>query len=84
MMQTLTANEAKTQFGNLLLMVQREPVQINRNGKPVAVVISAQEYAEIDALKRQLLKAKLERAKQDIDHGRLTDGDDYFRQLMDE
>ncbi|EOI3467220.1 type II toxin-antitoxin system Phd/YefM family antitoxin [Cronobacter turicensis] len=83
-MQTLTANEAKTQFGNLLLMVQREPVQINRNGKPVAVVISAQEYAEIDALKRQLLKAKLERAKQDIDHGRLTDGDDYFRQLMDE
>lgn len=84
MMQTLTANEAKTQFGNLLLMAQREPVQINRNGKPVAVVISAQEYAEIDSLKRQLLKAKLERAKQDIDHGRLTDGDDYFRQLMDE
>ncbi|EGT5713050.1 type II toxin-antitoxin system Phd/YefM family antitoxin [Cronobacter dublinensis] len=83
-MQTLTANEAKTQFGNLLLMAQREPVQINRNGKPVAVVISAQEYAEIDSLKRQLLKAKLERAKQDIDHGRLTDGDDYFRQLMDE
>lgn len=84
MMQTLTANEAKTQFGNLLLMAQREPVQINRNGKPVAVVISAQEYAEIDSLKRQLLKAKLERAKQDIDHGRLTDGEDYFRQLMDE
>lgn len=84
MMQTLTANEAKTQFGNLLLMAQREPVQINRNGKPVAVVISAQEYAEIDALKRQLLQAKLERAKQDIDHDRLTDGDDYFRQLMDE
>ncbi|ELQ6217293.1 type II toxin-antitoxin system Phd/YefM family antitoxin [Cronobacter dublinensis] len=83
-MQTLTANEAKTQFGNLLLMAQREPVQINRNGKPVAVVISAQEYAEIDALKRQLLQAKLERAKQDIDYGRLTDGDDYFRQLMDE
>ncbi|EOV9617282.1 type II toxin-antitoxin system Phd/YefM family antitoxin [Cronobacter dublinensis] len=83
-MQTLTANEAKTQFGNLLLMAQREPVQINRNGKPVAVVISAQEYAEIDSLKRQLLKAKLERAKQDIDHGRLTDGEDYFRQLMDE
>ncbi|WP_336281869.1 type II toxin-antitoxin system prevent-host-death family antitoxin [Cronobacter dublinensis] len=83
-MQTLTANEAKTQFGNLLLMAQREPVQINRNGKPVAMVISAQEYAEIDALKRQLLQAKLERAKQDIDYGRLTDGDDYFRQLMDE
>lgn len=83
-MQTLTANEAKTQFGNLLLMAQRELVQINRNGNPVAVVISAQEYAEIDALKRQLLQAKLERAKQDIDHGRLADGDDYFRQLMDE
>ena len=40
-MHNLSANEAKTQFGEMLLTVQREPVQISRNGKPVAVVVSA-------------------------------------------
>ncbi|MFZ4211256.1 type II toxin-antitoxin system Phd/YefM family antitoxin, partial [Pantoea endophytica] len=38
-MHSLSANEAKTQFGDMLLKAQREPVQISRNGKPVAVVI---------------------------------------------
>ena len=42
-MHTLTANEAKTQFGDMLLKAQREPVQINRNGKPVAVVVSIED-----------------------------------------
>ncbi len=35
-MKTLTANDAKTQFGDLLLKVQRAPIQINKNGKAVA------------------------------------------------
>jgi prevent-host-death family protein len=39
-MESLSANEAKTHFGDLLLKVQREPVQINRNSKAVAVVLS--------------------------------------------
>ena len=42
-MDALSANEAKTQFGDML-KVQRAPVQINRNGKPVAVVISIDVY----------------------------------------
>ncbi|CAH7243036.1 hypothetical protein VCHA48O428_300042 [Vibrio chagasii] len=29
-MQSLTANTAKTKFGDLLMKVQREPVQINK------------------------------------------------------
>lgn len=37
-METLTSNQAKTQFGDLLLKVQRAPVEISRNGKPVAVM----------------------------------------------
>jgi len=31
-METLTSNQAKTQFGDLLLKVQRAPVEISRNG----------------------------------------------------
>ena len=32
-MQSLTANTAKTKFGDLLMKVQREPVQISKIGR---------------------------------------------------
>lgn len=50
-METLSANQAKTQFGLLLLKAQRTPIQINKNGSPVAVVISLEEYALFTKLK---------------------------------
>jgi prevent-host-death family protein len=39
-MDALSANEAKSQCGDMLLKAQRAPIQINKNGKPVAVVMS--------------------------------------------
>ena len=42
-MDALSANEAKTQFGDMLLKAQRAPVEINRNGNPVAVFLSMDE-----------------------------------------
>lgn len=56
-MNILSANEAKTHFGVLLLKAQRAPVQINRNGKPVAVVMSAEDYQHFEAMKLQRLLA---------------------------
>ncbi|QJT83797.1 type II toxin-antitoxin system Phd/YefM family antitoxin [Kosakonia sp. MUSA4] len=82
-MYSLTANEAKTQFGDMLLKVQREPVQISRNGKPVAVVVSAEDYQEIEAMKLQLLQAKIQRARSDITIGNTVDGDAFFAELLD-
>jgi prevent-host-death family protein len=55
-MKVLSANEAKTQFGSLLLNAQREPVQINKNGKAVAVVMSMDDYQEMESLKLSLLQ----------------------------
>ncbi|GKX55789.1 antitoxin [Leminorella grimontii] len=81
-MQTLTANEAKTQFGDMLLKVQREPVQISRNGKPVAVVISIEEYQHMEMIKRQRLVEKLQRAKGDIANGDMVDGEQFFSELL--
>ena len=83
-MHTLTANEAKTQFGDMLLKAQREPVQINRNGKPVAVVVSIEDYEQMEAMKLQLLKAKIQRAQNDIHLGNIVDGDAFFDELMDQ
>ena len=43
-MKTLTANEAKTNFGELLMTTQREPVAVTKNGRPAAVVVSHQDF----------------------------------------
>ena len=64
-MDNLSANEAKTQFGDLLLKAQRAPVQINKNGKPVVVVISIDEYESIEALKLRFLQSRVAQANAD-------------------
>ncbi len=80
-MQALTANDAKTQFGDMLMKVQRAPVQINKNGKPVAVVISVEEYERMEELKFRLLQAKAAKAKDEIRDGRTADGETFFDEL---
>ncbi len=80
-MNTLSANEAKTHFGDLLLKAQQAPIQINKNGKPVAVVISADEYQSIEALKLHLLQSKAAQAMEDIKMGNLADGNVFFEEL---
>jgi prevent-host-death family protein len=57
-MKSLSANEVKTQFGDVLLQVQREPLQINRNGKPVAVMLSMEDYQMMDEFKLRILRKK--------------------------
>jgi len=81
-MRSLTANDAKTQFGDMLLKAQREPVQINKNGKPVAVVISIDEYNQLEETKFALLKERAARAKVDIKNSNLVDGKDFMSDLI--
>lgn len=80
-MDALSANEAKTQFGDMLLRAQRSPVQINKNGKPVAVVISMDDYESIEALKLRLLQSRAIKAKADIEAGKTIDGESFFDAL---
>jgi prevent-host-death family protein len=56
----LNASDAKREFGELLIKAQHGPVGINRNGKPVAVVISATEYAQLEAMKAAHTKQQSE------------------------
>jgi prevent-host-death family protein len=55
-MQIVTASNAKREFGEILLNVQKSPISVTRNGKPVAVVLSDTEYKE---LKLQALRSAL-------------------------
>ena len=81
-MKSVTANEAKTQFGDMLLSVQRAPVQINKNGKPVAVMVSMEDYEQMEELKIQMLKERVKRAKTEIEAGATTEGDAFFDELL--
>ena len=46
-MTALAATEAKNHFGRLLDNAQREPVTIEKQGRPVAVVLSKYDYDRI-------------------------------------
>lgn len=76
-MLSLTANEAKTKFGKMLINVQSEPIEIIKNGTPVAVVISSKEYSRLDDLKMELVKSRFD----NIDEDDLMDGETFFNEL---
>lgn len=73
-METLNASDAKREFGEVLLKAQKAPVGINKNGKPVAVVVSASEYEELEILRMERLKAELQKGIDDFQAGRVADG----------
>lgn len=45
-MKKISASEAKTHFGALLDQAQKEPVTIEKQGRPVAVILSFGTYFE--------------------------------------
>lgn len=81
-MEILSANEAKTHFGDLLLKVQREPIQINRNGKAVAVVLSIEDFQELERLKLQQLQIRVEQAQDAINQNETVEGDILFNEVL--
>ncbi|MEO3992175.1 type II toxin-antitoxin system Phd/YefM family antitoxin [Pseudocitrobacter cyperus] len=83
-MQSMPAQQAKNQFGELLMKAQREPVEISKHGKRVAVVISPEEYDHYTQLKLQSLKSVLAESIAQAERGELHSADDVFRPLTDD
>lgn len=65
-MKTYSAKNAKEHFGELMDTVQREPVTIEKYGRPVAVVMSEVEY---EAMKLDRLRGIIGGAKEQADRG---------------
>ena len=80
-METLNASDAKREFGEVLIKAQRGPVAINKNGKPIAVVLSATEYAEFEALRAKQLKEAIMEGIADLQAGKVTDGKTVINKL---
>ncbi|MCP4664036.1 MAG: type II toxin-antitoxin system Phd/YefM family antitoxin [bacterium] len=64
-MQTIGAEEAQNAFGALLDTARREPVTIERYGRPVAVLMSKEEYERLEAMEGAFWGARAEEAAKD-------------------
>lgn len=58
-MQTYTANEAKTRFGEFIDQAQREPVRVMRHERVVGVMVSAQDYEAMRTFYADRLRSTL-------------------------
>jgi len=64
--------------------VQREPVSIEKHGRPVAVIMSMQEYKTIEKMKLEQLRAHLAEGEAQLDRGEGTDGETFFDEVLNE
>lgn len=83
-MKTMPAAEAKTNFGALLDSAQREPITISKKGRPVAVMMSMQDYAKQEALKLALLRKEIRIGIDQLDKGKSVDGKVFMKSLLKE
>jgi prevent-host-death family protein len=72
-MQNVSAHDAKARFGQLLDTARREPVVIERHGRAVAVVLSKEEYDELNDIKLQQLRAEINLGIADLESGAHSD-----------
>ncbi len=67
-MKSITASQAKQEFGNVIMRSQIAPISVTRNGNPVSVIMSETEY---QSMKLQNLRAALIEGEQSGDAGTL-------------
>jgi prevent-host-death family protein len=52
-MQTLSARDAKYNFGRLIDTARAQPVTVEKHGRAVVVVMAIEEYERLKALERK-------------------------------
>jgi prevent-host-death family protein len=72
-MQSMSADDAKARFGQLLDTARREPVVIERHGRAVAVMLSKEEYDELNDIKLRQLRAEINAGLADLERGAYSD-----------
>jgi prevent-host-death family protein len=77
-METIAAADAKTNFGALLDKAQRGPVTISKNGRAVAVLMSAEAYQEQQQLKLEVLRREIQKGLDDVKRGRVVSPERAF------
>ena len=71
-MKEIAAKDAKNRFGQLLESAQQGPVRVTRNGRPVGVVMSVQQFERLRGAAWERLTATMDRLGQEAAAGGLT------------
>jgi PHD/YefM family antitoxin component YafN of YafNO toxin-antitoxin module len=71
-MQTVTANQAKTQFGAFIDMAQKAPVRVMRHERVVGVMVSPEDYEAMRAFFADRLVRTLDRTANQASQAGLT------------
>lgn len=80
--KVLTAYEVKNRFGEAVLSAQASPVTVTKNGKPVLVMMSMDEYQLFETMKKNYVDAQINQGLRDIEEGRTMDADTFFKSLL--
>jgi len=81
-MKKIASTKAKSNFGELLDMVQREPVTIEKQGRAVAVIVSIEDYKASERLKIEALNRDLQIGIDELDAEKGIDADVVFKELL--
>ena len=81
MKQGIPAAEAKTNFGALLEKVQREPLMISKKGRPVAVLMSMDEFELHQRIKLKQLRREVQAGLADLEDGKVVSGAEAFEAM---
>ncbi len=77
-MTTIASTQAQKSFGKLLDTAQREPVTIQKKGRSVAVLVSKNEYDDLQRIKFEKLKADIAIGIEQLSRGETVPGDQVF------
>ena len=66
-MREIPAKEAKNRFGQLLRSALQGPVRVTRNGTPVGVVLSVEQFERLRGTAWDLLAAAMDAMSQEAD-----------------
>ena len=81
-MKTFAATEAKNEFDRPLVTAQREPVTIEKKGRPVAVVVPIEKYQRLEALDDAWWAARADAAEKEGDWLGPEEGEKYLREIL--
>ncbi|MCY3611134.1 MAG: type II toxin-antitoxin system Phd/YefM family antitoxin [Gemmatimonadetes bacterium] len=74
-MREVTAKEAKNRFGRLLESAQRAPVRVTRNGRPVGVMMSMQQFERLRGVAWERLADTMDTLGREASTRGLTDSE---------
>ena len=71
-MQSVTANEAKQNFGQVIDQALQGPVSVTKHGRPSVVITSDSDYKDLLEMKRKLLQAEVQKGFESLDKGEIA------------